>query len=315
MVADRESTNKKACPENVRSIVEREGKKRAKRFLSKLPENTGTLLELDHLFFISICVAVGAVTGFLGGLLGIGGGVIVVPALIILFDVMDLFPSSRFPANTGTLLAIGTSLSTIIFTTASAAYSQIRRGMVEWLVVRRWVVFLSLGSLGSSYVASALSDTFLKTFIAALVLFVACVMLTSWKPSPSRDLPGRFLSALLASIGGVVAGIAGIGGANIVVPTLIYYNAPILRATATASAVGPAIALFGTIGYIYHGMEIEVPNAWGFIYLPATISIVLASVLVAPLGVRTAHKLPSAPLRRAFGVLMIIVALRVVWSI
>ena len=142
---------------------------------------------------------------------------IVVPALIILFDVTDLFPSDQFPANTGTLLAIGTSLSTILFTTASAAYAQIRRGMVEWSVVRRWVVFLSVGSLGSSYVASGLSDFFLKVFIATLVLFVACVMLTSWKPSPSRDLPGRFLSALLASIGGMVAGIAGIGGANIVV--------------------------------------------------------------------------------------------------
>ena len=296
-------------------MIEREGKKRAKRFLSKLAENTGTLLELDHLFFISICLVLGAVAGFLGGLLGIGGGVIVVPALIILFDVTDLFPSDQFPANTGTLLAIGTSLSTIIFTTASAAYAQIRRGMVEWSVVRRWVVFLSVGSLGSSYVASGLSDFFLKVFIATLVLFVACVMLTSWKPSPSRDLPGRFLSALLASIGGMVAGIAGIGGANIVVPTLIYFNAPILRATATASAVGPAIAFFGTIGYIYRGTENDVPNSWGYVYLPATISIVTASILLAPFGVRIAHKLPSAPLRKAFGLLMIIVALRVVWSI
>ncbi|MCH2335857.1 MAG: sulfite exporter TauE/SafE family protein [Pseudomonadales bacterium] len=269
---------------------------------------------MDHLFFITICVAVGAVTGFLGGLLGIGGGVIVVPALIILFDAVDLFPSDQFPANTATLLALGTSLSTIIFTSASAAYAQIRRGMVEWLVVRRWIVFLSLGSLGSSYVASSLSDLFLKTFIAAFVLFVACVMLTSWKPNPSRALPGRFLSAALGSIGGLIAGIAGIGGANIMVPTLIYFNAPILRATATASAVGPAIALFGTVGYISSGLNTEIPNALGFVYLPATVSIIASSVLIAPIGVRTAHKISSDPLRKAFGILMIFVALRILWS-
>ena len=202
----------------------------------------------------------------------------------------------RFPANTATLFAVGTSLSTIIFTTASAAYAQVRHDMVEWLIVRRWILFLSLGSLVSSYVASSMS-VFFKTFIAGFVLFVACVMLTSWKPSPTRDLPGRFLSAVLASIGGIVAGVAGIGGGNIVVPTLIYFNAPILRATTTASAVGPAIALFGAIGYIYRGMHVDVPNAWGFVYLPATISIVAASVLTAPLGVRTAHKHPPAPLR------------------
>ena len=270
---------------------------------------------MDHLFFITICIAVGAVTGFLGGLLGIGGGVIVVPALIILFDAVDLFPSDQFPANTATLLAVGTSLSTIIFTSASAAYAQIRRGMVEWIVVRRWIVFLSLGSLGSSYVASSLSDLFLKTFIAAFVLFVACVMLTAWKPNPSRALPGRFLSAALGSIGGLIAGIAGIGGANIMVPTLIYFNTPILQATATASAVGPAIAIFGTIGYIYSGLHTEIPYAWGFVYLPATISIIASSVLIAPIGVRTAHKIPSDPLRKAFGILMIFVALRILWSI
>ena len=140
-------------------------------------------------------------------------------------------------------------------------------------------------------------------------------MLTSWKPNPSRALPGRFLSAALGSIGGLIAGIAGIGGANIMVPTLIYFNAPILRATATASAVGPAIALFGTIGYISSGLNTEIPNALGFVYLPATISILASSVLIAPIGVRTAHKIPSDPLRKAFGILMIFVAVRILWSI
>ncbi|GIT39772.1 MAG: hypothetical protein Ct9H300mP8_09680 [Gammaproteobacteria bacterium] len=188
---------------------------------------------------------------------------IVVPALIILFDAVDLFPSDQFPANTATLLALGTSLSTIIFTSASAAYAQIRRGMVEWLVVRRWIVFLSLGSLGSSYVASSLSDLFLKTFIAAFVLFVACVMLTSWKPNPSRALPGAFPERGARFNRWPHRGIAGIGGANIMVPTLIYFNAPILRATATASAVGPPIALFGTIGYISSGLKLRSPMPWG----------------------------------------------------
>ena len=265
---------------------------------------------MAHFLFFGSCVAIGAVSGFLGGLLGIGGGVVIVPALIILFDLQDLFPPFE-----ATAIAVATSLAVIVFTSLSAAMAQIRARMVEWHIIRRWTAFLVLGSLAAGVVATALPVEVFRGFIAAFLLFVAAVMLTSWKPSPHRNIPGMGLSAALGTTGGLISGIAGIGGGNVIVPTLVYFNTPVHRATATSSTLGVPIALAGSLGYVFAGWgQTSADWTMGYVYLPAFASIVLTSVIAAPMGVRVAHRVAPLPLRRAFGLLLIFVAARMLYS-
>ncbi len=266
-----------------------------------------------ELYFTLVCLLIGALSGFLGGLLGIGGGVIIVPALILSFEQLGIFDAQ---GHLITLMAVGTSLSCIIFTSLSAAITQLRAGMVEWPVVKRWALFLTAGSYLSGFIAAELPGSILRALIAGFLLFVAGVMLTSWKPSAHRNLPGRAISAVLASLGGIISGLAGIGGGNIVVPTLVYFNTPIHRATATSSTLGLPIALAGTLGYVQRGWAETQGEPWalGYVYVPAFAIIISATVLFAPLGVRTAHHTSPLPLRRAFGGLLILVSLRMFYS-
>ncbi len=255
-------------------------------------------------------MAIGAVSGFLGGLLGIGGGVVIVPALILLFDSAGLFG-----VHQATAVAVATSLSCIVFTSLSAAATQIRADMVDWMIVRRWAAFLITGSFLSGILAAQLPTLLFRGFIGAFLLFVAFVMLTSWKPSAHRTAPGKGLSAVLGTLGGLVSGVAGIGGGNVIVPTLIYFNTPVHRATATSSTLGVPIALAGTLGYILSGWGQESAD-WmlGWVYLPAFAAIVATSMALAPVGVKVAHRVAPLPLRRAFGALLILVSMRMLYS-
>jgi uncharacterized membrane protein YfcA len=271
---------------------------------------------LSFLTFLSACLAIGCVSGFLGGLLGIGGGVVIVPALIILFDLAGLFGSQE-----ATVVAVATSLSCIVFTSLSAAITQARADMVDWQIVRNWVIFLVFGSFIAGSLADNLPTALFRSLIGGFLLFVAFVMLASWRPSATRTRPGKVLSAILGSVGGLVAGIAGIAGGNVIVPTLIYFNTPIHRATATSSTLGVPIALAGALGYITSGWNSGVgatteSNGWmlGYLYLPAFLGIICTTVLTAPLGVKAAHRIDALKLRRAFGLLLIVVALRMLYS-
>lgn len=265
---------------------------------------------MNLLVFLGFCVAIGAFSGFLGGLLGIGGGVVIVPLLIILLDALGFLPP-----GTVTAVAVATSLACVLFTSLSAATAQVRAGMVAWPIARVWAPFLVLGGFCSGWVATALPAPVFRGLIGAFLLFVATVMLTRWRPSPHRDLPGRALSAVLGSAGGLISGIAGIGGGNVIVPTLLYFNVPIHRATATSSTLGVPIALAGTLGYVLVGLGLDLgPGMLGYLYVPGFLAIVAAAVLTAPLGVRAAHRLPAQPLRQAFGALLVLVALRMLYT-
>ena len=264
--------------------------------------------------YLALYVLIGLCAGFLGGLLGIGGGVIVVPALIFLFESLNLFPASLYPENTLLLVALGTSMASIVFTAGSAAFAQYRRDNIHWEIVRKWGPFLVIGSFAASYVAKHLPAGFIKLFIAMFILFVAFVMLSRWSPNPQRKTPKQFVSAILASIAGLVSGMAGIGGGNVIVPTLVYFNTTIGRATAVASTLGFTISTFGTAGYIMSGLERDSPSAFGFVYLPAILPLAIACTIAAPLGVRLAHRMSSQSLRTTFGCLALIVSARMFYS-
>jgi len=261
---------------------------------------------LDQLFFIGYCVGVGIVSGFLGGLLGIGGGVVIVPALVILLDLLGILP----PADV-TAVAVATSLACVLLTSLSAALAQLRAGMVEWSIVRQWTPGLVVGSYLAGWVATALPLPVFRGLIGAFLLFVAFVMLTSWRPAPHRQLPGAGGSTLLGGAGGLIAGIAGIGGGNVIVPTLVFFNTPLHRATATSSTLGVPVALAGTLGYVTVGIGQDLgPGMLGYIYVPGFAAIVAAAVLTAPLGVRAAHRVQPLFLRRVFGVVLVLMATR-----
>ena len=255
---------------------------------------------------IVMYVAVGCVAGLLAGLLGVGGGLIIVPMLLFCFGRQGV------PDEVMMRLALGTSMATIVFTSVSSFMAHHRRGAVHWLVVRRVVLGIFLGTFLGTYVVSRVPTSFLKNFFALFLCYVATQMLLDRKPKPSRELPGRWgLSAVGVGIG-FVSSLVGVGGGMLSVPFMVWCNLPLHRAIGTSAAIGFPIAISGALGYIYNGFHApQLPSASvGYVNLPALACIASASVLFAPLGVRLAHRLPVARLKKAFALFLALVALR-----
>ena len=266
---------------------------------------------MSGMVFSVVCLFFGVCAGFLGGLLGVGGGVIVVPALLYLFHATEVLPVDDTALSTTTIAAIATSMGTIVFTTGASSVAQIRRHAVDWLVFRRWAVFLMIGSFAASFVARLLDVRSLEIFISVFLLCVAVLLLTGWQPKSARRWPAPSASAAIAGVGGLISGLAGIGGGNVVVPTLLYFNFTMARAVATATVLGFCVACCGTAGYIITGWSVDLPRSIGYVYLPAAIPIACASMVFAPLGVSLSHRLSSTVLRQLFGALIVIVAIRI----
>ncbi|RRJ83509.1 sulfite exporter TauE/SafE family protein [Aestuariirhabdus litorea] len=242
-------------------------------------------------------------------MLGIGGGVVIVPALIFLLGWQG------FPPELIVITAVASSLGTIIFTSISATRAQIKRGAVDWVIFRRWVLLVIGGSFLSGFVAQQLPPQVMKVAIAIFLLLVALIMLSKWIPNPSRQMPGRAGTSLLGLLSGLVSGLAGIGGGNVMVPLMVLFNTPMQRATATSSALGFPLASVGALGYVVAGWGQGTPEgSLGYIYLPATLTIAAFTVLTAPLGVALAHRISAPLLKRCFGGLLLLVALRMLFA-
>jgi uncharacterized membrane protein YfcA len=246
--------------------------------------------------------ALGGFAGILAGLLGVGGGVVIVPVLV------GLFTAQRIPDGFIVHLALGTSLASIAFTSLSSLRAHHGRGAVDWHVVRRVTPGLLAGTLLGSWAAAQLSTRFLKGFFVVFLLVVAVQMLLDARPSPSRTLPGP---GGLLGVGGFIGGVSslvGIGGGSMSVPFLVWCNVPLQRAIGTSAALGFPIALAGAIGYVFNGVAAEaLPQSLGFVHLPALAGIAGFSVLTAPIGARLAHALPVPRLKRIFALLLLVV--------
>lgn len=260
-------------------------------------------------------VAIGASAGFLGGLLGVGGGVVVVPALILIFESTGQFSNSDLPPNVLVLFATGTSMASIIFTTGSSAVAQMRRRNIDWPMVQIWMPMLMIGAFASSYIAKFLPIQLLKGFIGTFLIFVAFILLLDKLPHSKRNRPKVLPTAVVASTGGLVSGLVGIGGGNVVVPSLLYFNTPVIRAAAVASTCGFGVSLAGAFGYLLNGSVIEHPWTLGYIYLPALIPIAIANTICAPIGVYFAQRVPSERLKKIFGGMMCVVSLYMFYSL
>lgn len=256
-------------------------------------------------------LAIGSVSGFFAGLLGIGGGIILVPALLVAFGL------AGFPQSVIFQVALGTSMATILFTALSSLRSHHRHGAVIWPVVRNFTPGVLVGTAVGTLVARHVSTIGLTAFFSVFLIAVAIQLGLELRPKPGRVLPGRIGQALAGTAIGVVSALAAVGGGAMTVPFLTWCNCPIKKAIGTAAAVGFPIALGGTLGYIANGWAVHAlpPGSLGFVYLPALLWTVLAGMMTAPLGARAAHLLPAVVLRRVFAVLLLFVSWRMLASI
>jgi uncharacterized membrane protein YfcA len=254
---------------------------------------------------------VGVIAGILAGLLGIGGGLVIVPMLVFCFT------RQQIPHEHIMHIALGTSMASIIFTSVSSFMAHHKRGAVHWIVVRRIVWGILAGTFFGTYIASLMSTDFLKGFFVVFLYYVGTQMLIDKKPESSRDFPGPAGMFGVGSAIGIVSSLVGIGGGTLSVPFMIWCNLAVHHAIGTSAAIGFPIAVAGTVGYIVNGLKaVHLPQySVGYIYLPALICIVCASVLTAPLGVRLAHALPVSKLKRVFAILLFIVGTRMLLSL
>ena len=249
-------------------------------------------------------VALGAFAGFLAGLFGIGGGMLMVPMLVMIFSGRGL------SADYLLKMAVATSLATILFTSVSSLRAHHGRGAVRWDIVQRFVPGLLIGSLLGPQVARQLPARVMAGLFAVFVTYSAVQMFLNRKPSPSRQLPGLFGLTLVGIGIGVLSALVGAGGGFASIPFMVWCNVVIHQAVGTSAALGLPIALAGAIGYVVAGRELaDVPwGAYGYLYLPALIPIAMASVMTARFGAAAAHRLNVAQLKKAFAALLFLLA-------
>lgn len=251
-------------------------------------------------------LAIGAFAGFFAGMLGIGGGAIMVPLLVMLFEAQDL------PRAHILHLAVGTAMATILFTSVSSVRAHAVRGAIRWDIAAKLTPGILAGGLVGSGIASFIPTAAFAALFTAVIYLAATNMLLDRKPKATRQPPGAAGMSVAGFLISATSAFAAVGGAFMTVPFMLWCNVPMLQAIGTAAAIGFPIALSGTIGFIVTGLrETGLPaHTLGFVYLPALGGIVVASVLAAPLGAAVAHRLPTVWLRRIFAVLFYVIATR-----
>jgi len=253
-----------------------------------------------------IYLSAGALAGMLAGLLGVGGGIVIVPVLVFVFSLQGI------AAEVSVHLAIGTSLATIVATAVSSIRAHHRRGAVLWPVFQRLAPGIVVGALAGAVVADLMSSDSLRRVFGGFAVLVSLQMAFSRRPQVQRELPGPLgLAAVGVFIGGVSA-LVGIGGGALSVPFMSWCNIAMRNAVATSAATGLPIAVAGAVGFIVTGWGEEglPPFATGFVYWPAFLGIVGMSALVAPLGARVAHSVPTTALKRFFAAFLGVVGVK-----
>lgn len=253
----------------------------------------------------------GSFVGFMAGLLGIGGGGIMVPALT------SIFLSQGVPVEKVVHLALGTSMASIIATSLSSLRAHHANRGVLWPVVREMTPGIIIGTFLSTFLARYISSVHLAMFFALFMSAVAIQMFLNKKPKANRELSGGLGFFAAGSGIGAVSALVSIGGGSLTVPFLTWQNIEIRKAIGTSAAIGLPISIAGTLGYLINGWGHAAASsyAFGFVYLPAVLLISLASVFTAPLGVKMVHKLPVAVLKKIFALLLVLLGLKMLFSV
>ena len=264
-----------------------------------------------------ICVLLGSIVGFAAGLLGIGGGLIIVPALVY------LLPLAGVDGNVVMPMALATSLATIVITSFSAALAHHRNKNIPWSIAKTLMIAIACGSLLGAYIADSLSVNALKNTFAIAVFILAIYMFFSVKNTKKNseeietiNLPSAYLLKTISFFTGILASLMGISGGVMLIPILSYFTMPLRQAIGVATVCGLTVAVFGVSGYILAGWNnVNLPDySLGFVYLPALLGMVITSSVFAPLGVKWATRLPVRTLKKAFVLFLMIVAIKMIFS-
>ena len=256
--------------------------------------------------------AIGAVVGFMAGLLGIGGGMVMVPILLFVFGAQG--PETGFPPDHLMHMALATSMATIPFTSFASVSAHSSRGGVDWSIVKGMLPGLAIGAIAAGLVAGKVPGRPLAIFFAAFIFYAATSMFFDLKPAGKRTLPGRGGLAVVGTIVSFLAAFLAAGAAFMTIPFMTWCNVPLKRAVGTAAAIGFPLGVAASIGYILAGRQAGPLPAWslGFIYLPALAMIVVPSVLTAPMGARVSQRMPVKQLRIVFVLMLYFIAIRMV---
>jgi uncharacterized membrane protein YfcA len=249
-----------------------------------------------------VYLGLGAFVGFFSGLLGIGGGSAMVPVLAFVFAAEGYADAVH--------LALGTAIATMLFTSVASVRSHHMRNAVNWRVLRVMAPGVLIGTLGGALLAGVLDVRLLSVAFTALIFFFAFQMLRTQTPAPERAVPRWTAMSAFGSFIGFISSLSATGGASVVVPFLVKRNIAIHEAIGTAAAVGWPIAAAGALGYAIAGWRAGDLPAYsvGYIYLPALGGVVIASVLMAPVGAAVAHRTPGRTLKKAFALVLFALA-------
>ncbi len=253
----------------------------------------------------------GAVVGFMAGLLGIGGGGIMVPTLATIFLAQGV------PVDQVVHMALGTSMASIIMTSFASMRAHHKKGAVQWEIVKAMAPGIIIGTFGATFLAASMKSAQLAIFFAIFMAYVSIQMAIDKKPKPSRQVvstKGLFGGGMFI---GIVSALVSIGGGSLTVPFLVWQNVDLKKAIATSAAIGFPLSIAGTIGYMINGMIQEGHSGLllGYVYFPAVILISLVSFFTAPLGAKMAHSLPVAKLKKIFALLLMALSIKMLTSV
>jgi uncharacterized membrane protein YfcA len=256
-------------------------------------------------------LALGLLVGLFAGMLGIGGGVIIVPLLVFMFT------QQQFPPDRVVHLALGTSIASIVFTALSSVRAHHLRGAVRWDVVRRAGPWIVVGTLLGAVFADRLSSQYLALIFTAFVLYSSLQLLLDRKPKPTRQLPGTLGIAAAALAIGALSSLVGVAGGIILLPLMTMCNVPLLTAIGTTAALGLPLAAAGTAGYIATGLNQShlPPLSLGYVYVPALVGLVAGTLITVPSGARLAHSMPLGVLKRIFAIVLLVLAVKMLMSL
>lgn len=247
----------------------------------------------------------GAIAGIISGLLGVGGGIILVPAFFYAFTSLGYVPDQLMQ------ICVATSTGTIIFTSWRSVTGHHKRGAVDVDLIKRWGPVIAIGSVVGVFAATALRSRELQIVFGCIGVALGLYMLLGKKDwRISENLPGKLLSSVYASAIGFFSALMGIGGGSFTVPLLTAYNFPPHRAVATSPGFGLMISIPAFVTFLATGWDLEgkPPYTVGYVNLPAVVLIIAMTSLTVPLGVKLAHKLSPKTLRLVFALTVLVLA-------
>lgn len=267
-------------------------------------------MSLELFAYGAIYVSIGVFAGLMAGVLGVGGGIIVVPGLLFIFQMNQLIPG-----QVAMHVAAGTSLAVMIFTAQASLRTHSQMGEILWSVFKTLWPGIILGTICGALIAELVSTYWLKIIFAVFLIFVAVKMATDLHVEHREHFPRLWLNRLVSFLIGMKSGLLGVGGGVLIIPYLTYCGVPVRKIPAVSNLCSFIVAIVGTVVFIITGWDEmkTIPYSTGYIYWPAVILVAIPSSLVAPFGAKLNYVLPVKQLKYGFIVILFITAIRMLF--